>query len=41
MKYVLRLLENSLKDREAADIALKIQKLLNCKLDVLPTKVEE
>lgn len=41
LKYVLKLLENSAKDKEAADVAAKIQKVLNCKLEALPKKVEE
>jgi len=41
LKYVLRLLESSAKDKEAIEIVLKLQKILNCKLDGITPKVEE
>lgn len=41
LKYILRLLESSAKDKEAADIVMKLQKSLNCKQDGIAIKVEE
>ena len=41
LKYILRLLESSAKEKEAVDIVIKLQKSLNCKQDGIALKVEE
>ena len=41
LKYILRLLESSAKEKDAIDIVMKLQKTLNCKQDGITLKVEE
>jgi len=41
LKYILRMLESSAKEKDAVDIVMKLQKTLNCKQDGITLKVEE